>query len=117
VFAFCQQYTAAHAQALRQYQMQQEQLLRAQQQEQQRMQQQNVMWPVPGNYPNSDMSFRQYLQVNCESSITCLIFNILAHFHCWFFKLMVMFIPYCFLIFCAVIHYRSLKQPLKVRSL
>jgi transcriptional regulator ATRX len=56
------QYTPAYAQAIRQYQLQQEQLLWAQQQEQQRMKQQNVMWPVPNSYSNSDMSFRQYVQ-------------------------------------------------------
>jgi len=68
MFAFCTQYTAAHAQALRQFQMQQEQYLRAQQQEQQRMQQQqqNVMWPVPNSYTTADLSFRQYLQVKWE---------------------------------------------------
>jgi len=49
-------------------------LLWAQQQEQQRMKQQNVMWPVPNSYSNSDMSFRQYVQVKCKSSITCVTF-------------------------------------------
>jgi len=99
IFAFYTQYGATNVQAMRQYQMQQEQLLRAQQQEQQRMQQQNVMWPVPNSYPNSDLSFRQYLQVKCETSITCVIFNILArqlrYFHCWFSALMGMFNPCC----------------------
>jgi ABC-type thiamine transport system substrate-binding protein len=69
VFAFRKQYTAAHVQALRQYQIQQENYLRAQQQGQQRIPQPNVVWPVSNTYPNLDMSFRQYLQVKCNFSL------------------------------------------------
>ncbi|GFG39285.1 hypothetical protein Cfor_02210, partial [Coptotermes formosanus] len=69
-----QQYTPGHIQALRQYQMQQEQFLRAQQQEQQRMQQQNVMWPMLSSYPNTDMSFRQYLQNQNQSNLNSAVY-------------------------------------------
>ena len=107
VFAFYTQYNPAHVQAMRQYQIQQEQLLRAQQQ-----QQQNAMWSVPNSYSNADLSFRQYLQVKCESSITCIIFNILAcplrYFRCLFSELMGIFSPCYILIFlCNSTLYKS----------